>query len=563
MDQQRITLFFPVVSRKKTTPAARSHFLNLPFNLRRRIYQEAGLVSGMTISMNGWGIRKQLDLRHRGADDHLSEINFPPLPLSLFAVCRSINDDVSQIFYSENQFIITRRAYKGLRVLERFSNSALSKFRSLIIRLNLTSCISSCCGDTDHDARERRCGNGFSSCSRPSNHDAPLNYTSSSDQLVISQWMKICARFSESIQPGKLSLYITCDCVEHQTADMIIVPLLALPVLENCALRLAREYDEELQNMAKTTVLSLTGRSIVQNVQPFRFLDLPKEIQLTILQHIGLVYSGEGAETVCSQSRMRFGGYCLASGSAHSSFSPHSGLLNSSWNLKCFCRKSHSAFSFSCESCETLGFPLALFLVNRQFREAATEVFYGSNQFALNMLGKEHPSSFAGRADQNLSIVPTLHQFPKHALGFFTSIRLDFSTSNLNLFQPDQPGWKIWLSTMQLLLERVNLAILTLELRLREKCYEAYLDEEFDNGYKDRIWEIYQNFIQPVASLYGLKNFYVYLNWDSTIGFPGVGVLDGREEIEGKLERMVMGEGYDAWKCGKVVRMEGHLRGVY
>ncbi|KIM96685.1 hypothetical protein OIDMADRAFT_58258 [Oidiodendron maius Zn] len=161
MDQQRITLFFPVVSRKKTTPAARSHFLNLPFNLRRRIYQEAGLVSGMTISMNYWGIRKRLDLRHRGADDHLSEIDFPPLPLSLFAVCRSINDDISQIFYSENQFIITRRAYKGLRVLERFSNSVLSKFRSLIIRLNLASCINSCCGDIDHDALERRCGNGL------------------------------------------------------------------------------------------------------------------------------------------------------------------------------------------------------------------------------------------------------------------------------------------------------------------------------------------------------------------------------------------------------------------
>ena len=563
MDQQRITLFFPVVSRKKTTPAARSHFLNLPSNLRRRIYQEAGVISGMTISMNYWGIRKRPDLRHKGSDDHLSEIDYPPLPLSLFAVCRSINDDVSQIFYSENQFIITRRAYKGLRVLERFSDSVLSKFRSLIIRLSLASCISSCCGDIDHDARERRCGNGFSSCSRPSNHDTPLNHTSSSDERVISQWMKICARFSEGIQPGKLSLYITCDCAEHQTADMIIAPLLALPVLENCALRLARECDEELQNMAKTTVLSLTGRSDAQAVQPFRFLNLPKEIQLNILQHTGLVYSGEGSETVCTQSHMRFGGYCPANGSAHSSFSPPSRLLNDSWNLKCFCRASHSAFSFSCDSCETLGFPLALFLVNRQFREAAIEVFYSSNQFALDMLGKEHPSSTAARADHNLSIVPTLHRFPEYALGFLTSIKLDFHTSNLDLFQPDQSGWKAWLSTVQVLLEGANLAILSLELRFREKCYEAYPDEEFDNGYKDRIWEIYQNFIRPVASLHGLKNFYVHLNWACTIGFPGVGVLDGREELEGKLETMVMGDGYDAWKCGKVVRMEGHLRGAY
>ena len=208
-------------------------------------------------------------------------------------------------------------------------------------------------------------------------------------------------------------------------------------------------------------------------------------------------------------------------------------------------------------------FPLVLFLVNRQLREADIEVFYSSNQFALNILGKEHLSSTAARADQNISIVPTLHRFPKYALRFFTSIKLDFSTSNLDLFLPDQPGWKIWLSTVQVLLEGANLAILSLELRLREKYYEAYPDEDFDHGYKDRIWKIYQNFIQPVTSLHGLKNFYVHLNWACTIGFPGVGVLDGKEEIEGKLERMVMGDGYDAWKCGKVVRMEGHLRGSH
>jgi hypothetical protein len=109
-----------------------------------------------------------------------------PLPLSLFAVCRSVNDDVSQNFYNENQFVITRRAYKGLRVLERFSNSGLSKLRSPIIRLNLASCVNICRGDICHDTRERRCSNGFGRCSRPSNYDTFLNYTSVSDQLIIS-----------------------------------------------------------------------------------------------------------------------------------------------------------------------------------------------------------------------------------------------------------------------------------------------------------------------------------------------------------------------------------------
>jgi hypothetical protein len=35
--------------------------------------------------------------------------------------------------------------------------------------------------------------------------------------------------------------------------------------------------------------------------------------------------------------------------------------------------------------------------------------------------------------------------------------------------------------------------------------------------------------------------------------------LDGREEVERRLEEMVMGEGYDAWERGKVWRID--LRG--
>jgi hypothetical protein len=140
MDHQRITLFFPLVSRKRTSPDAKSLFLELPFSIRRQIYHEAGVVSGMTIFMNFWAIRKKIDRRNRQSFDHLADIDLPALPLSLFSINRWINNEVSQIFYGENQFAITPRAPKGLQALERFSDAALSQLKSLIIRLDLSSC---------------------------------------------------------------------------------------------------------------------------------------------------------------------------------------------------------------------------------------------------------------------------------------------------------------------------------------------------------------------------------------------------------------------------------------
>jgi hypothetical protein len=49
---------------------------------------------------------------------------------------------------------------------------------------------------------------------------------------------------------------------------------------------------------------------------------------------------------------------------------------------------------------------------------------------------------------------------------------------------------------------------------------------------------------------------FVHLNWARYIGLPGMGVSDGRQELEQKLERMIMGQEYDAWKCGKAARMD-------
>ena len=69
-----------------------------------------------------------------------------------------------------------------------------------------------------------------------------------------------------------------------------------------------------------------------------------------------------------------------------------------------------------------------------------------------------------------------------------------------------------------------------------------------------RVRNSYRKFIQPMTALRGLKNFHVHLAWETS----GKG-LDGRGEIEGEIERMVMGPDYDAWEHGKQTNALGSI----
>ncbi|KAH8589788.1 hypothetical protein B0O99DRAFT_745760 [Bisporella sp. PMI_857] len=547
MSQQRITLFFPSTTlRKRASPDAKCHFLALPFSIRRQIYHEAGLLSGQMIHMNYWATRRRRHITSHQEDyDHRDDFHLPPLPLSLFAVCRVVGEELTRLFYGENRFAITRRAPRGLRALEQFRESTLAIINFLIVRVNLASCRGLCCGPPN-----RRCGNSHFPCIDPSHHDAPLSHVSASHQTIISNWQRVCRRWAETVQPGHLSLYVICDCEDRRTVDLIVKPLLSVPILQDCGLRLARDYDDDLQSVAKETALRLTGRSTPVSLQPFRFLDLPKEIQLNILQQTNLA---SGYEICCRQGHMRYPRSCRGNGTATSNEFMDSSLL------RCFCYKGHSAFNFRCgDYCESLGFPSAFFLVCRELREAAIEVFYGRNEFTVSMvhpmLSRDNPAP----GDSTSIIIPGLKQFTKGSLLFLTSLKLEFEPAELNMLQPSQAGWNNWIDTIDLLSKEVTPAILNLEIRLTENFYVSVwnLREEPNSVYEERMWDTYTAFIQPVAALKGLKNFFVHLNWGTSCGIPGKGVLDGRQALEQKLERMVMGEGYEAWQCGKEVRMD-------
>src|ERR1700742_2761842 len=100
-------------------------------------------------------------------------------------------------------------------------------------------------------------------------------------------------QLANGVQPSNLALYIICDCNDATTAQMITQSLPLLPALRDCGLRLAIHMDEDIKSITKDTVMRLTRNSPPRPPPPFRFLDLPKEIQLHILTYASLVPRAE------------------------------------------------------------------------------------------------------------------------------------------------------------------------------------------------------------------------------------------------------------------------------
>jgi hypothetical protein len=273
---------------------------------------------------------------------------------------------------------------------------------------------------------------------------------------VAPQWQRICSQFSAA-QPKNLALYVLCDCKNLETAKLMVSPLLKIESLADFGIRLALEPEEALKTLAYTT-LRLTGRNHLSPtpIPTFRFLALPKELQLRVLENSSLVCSSTTKCTkILQRDHMVFGHKCLHRGMVYSELDRHGHFLG------CFCRSGHSAFNFRCE-CQGTGFPSSFFLVSRLFRELSTYVFYSRNTFEVKIF---HVSDVR----QSILPPPTLWAFPSGSIGLLTNLHLDSnydSAIDLEPFQPTHPSFKIWVHTISMLSEFANLGNLHLEVKI-------------------------------------------------------------------------------------------------
>lgn len=196
----------------------------------------------------------------------------PPLPIQLLTVCRSIHEEVWDILYSQNTFKLFLQKNFPL------TPKAVARMTSLCIRLNMCSCVPDhfCEHPSKNNMRER-CYICHAMCKRGT--DSPLSFKSPQGMDTFRHWIGICKILQAGLGP-EMRLSVICDCADVVTAQKIVEPMRGLPKVMECSIRLGQSPIMQWRQVAEDTVLLLTDRP---PTRPFRFLDLPRELQKDIL----------------------------------------------------------------------------------------------------------------------------------------------------------------------------------------------------------------------------------------------------------------------------------------
>lgn len=247
--------------------------LDLPRGIRERIYRFAGLAVDRENVLLLYGGRENPNWNHLQPEYATTS--------TLLRVCRIITDEVAFLLYSTNTFYIRYGDPSDLQPLLRLSPASLTALRSLRIYLNVASCVLwECSKPTD---------GGWPSSRVP--YDQPLVGSSIEGKKRLGDWHQAAQHIGTHIQPNQLDLAFSCDCADLETAQMAVDAFLyPLPQLAACTIRLGRHRDPDMLVLAEHAAFWAVG--LERSQQPrghFRFMDLPSELRLLILNLTDLI----------------------------------------------------------------------------------------------------------------------------------------------------------------------------------------------------------------------------------------------------------------------------------
>ena len=499
-------------------------FLCLPPAIRHRIYREAGLVR-----------ESEIDLTPQPDTDSgpiTAELSFSH---SLLLTCRTIYAESSIVLYSTNRFFIRYRDSQSLRALRNLTPHSLSALVHLVVHLNVTSCEigEPCC--KAHPGYRRNYDQ----------HDKPLVASSRSARAILCEWQSTAAYIMTHINSSKLQLHFICDVEDLELALQAVEPLLNTRTLANCAIRLGRQPNPLLQHLACKTAIQAMGHPSHHTESPFRFLDLPKELRLQILEYTDLVTPL--CEVEWNPEKRFFLRYSTWRCGGSWDCPPHlhrACRFRNCWeytNIGSFCRRTHAAFSSNCHCWSP---PSSLFLVCRALLEDAQAVFWMRNRFVIT------PSAGCNRV---ATTTPTrlevsiflMDVVPSRSLRFLRYLEVVFPPFEEDYIRPHEPAYQEWLRTIDHIKEQLCLPLLTLRI---------YMADRLPNGdgvtpFRARttqeqavmIFMMYSRTLRPFSKLNGLKRFFVHLAWPFTWYWT-----ERLRSVEQRYERLVMGSRYDS-----------------
>ncbi|KAI0113119.1 hypothetical protein F4814DRAFT_420622 [Daldinia grandis] len=520
-------------------------FLDLPASVRRRIYDYAGLLSGRSIYI------RSLKQPHENLDRENHEYKICEsdpcegcdrlhVTFHLLQTCKAVYAEVSAVVYSENVLLVPYNAVDdGLRILGNITPHACRKLTNLYVHLTLTD--GYCSGSNILGGIKTE----------------PIR------KSRIAAWQKTAKHILTYSSPQKLRLHFICD-VNSQTSIVpdVLAPFHDFPgSLKDCALRLNRSKDNSsrdgLYSMARRAAIIVSDNPSTRRDQPFRFLDLPQDLQQSILKFTDLVTP---TNEVCWSPQRRFYFEFPREESSAEYYGHHifQHCADYHFELGCFCQRDHCVYSSRCRCwCP----PQALFLVSRAMCESSQAVFYTYNRIIIiPVVGIwKGRSPFLAGLETFLFITKSLRPDTLSYLRYLEIVCPPFENHD-PLTPPGAAPYIHLQSSVDSLLTHANLPALTIAIYLTRFECQGATGKASEEGIlamdkdQDLMLRPYLDIILPFRSLTRMGRFFVFIEW---IGRYWLNVAKDREvnsrlsEVEMCLEQKVMGSEYDSRAEGK------------
>ncbi|KAH6621031.1 hypothetical protein B0J18DRAFT_368540 [Chaetomium sp. MPI-SDFR-AT-0129] len=565
--------------------------LRLPQHLRRCIYDFVGLASlgsdGLHLSRT---IPNKFDLHGRPVDPPAS----PPSTFhGLLLSCRTIYAEAAAVIYSGNLFVLRYNPAdpEPLRPLHALTPTALASLTSLSIILNQASCHQHC-GHADYgfccvDGRDDDGWSGLVRCKlgHGNTHQLPLLAHSllgcqdadvfAAAQNLLTKW-RLAAACLSHIPAGRLELALVCDIDPHherarEVASLIIEPLLIIPQLRDCRIRLCKIPDAALQQIAQDGVLQARRIAPPPYYSPkpstrtqASLVGLPRELRLRILEYTDLIAPGREV-TWSRQDQAYFTaarGDDLDGDDVRVFYHCWTSSRPSPSYLGCFCRRRHAAFSLACKCWAP---PSPLFLVCRILCEDAQFTFFSRNRFIIHDYKtskiwalpffpeyENYPGTRFAASQFLRDVIPT------HCLAYLRFLELVFPPYLAQTWPrgDDHPVLQDWQATIDWLLDKVNAPALTLRLAGAEGHYGSPYQYHNRISKSDAIdiATAHMDLTPPLKALgdIGLARFFAYFPcpWELVLARHQRYHMRPRMEakqrqFKASFERMVLGDRYE------------------
>lgn len=300
--------------------------------------------------------------------------------------------------------------------------------------------------------------------------DEPLG-SSVRDNETLSEWQCAARYIATNSKPHQLKLYFVSDVENLEVGLLAAQPLRSMPTLVNCSIRLSSVHSAALQALA-FEVASLAKGCELPNSSKFRFLDLPTEIRLKILEHTDLVTPLREVEwnpkanfflryayNYAENGRIKCSGH-RHDGHDHYACQFHGCLQIEHAGNGCFCHRHHTAFSSECHCWIS---PTPLFLVCKLLREEAQAVFFSENHFVFApAVGCTHPASFSPDRLEALTFFEDV--LPPSMLIFLRSLEIVCPPFEDDHLRADEPANQQWLQVIGNSMCQLNLPMLNLSI---------------------------------------------------------------------------------------------------